>query len=143
MHTKSVPVNSRSFSGYDREGFLALQHAVNLAILKYKGGDNVSEFLDNLSFDIRRHPYPKFNDDNFILVIQQQLPLILMLSFVLVALNIVKDVVHEKERKLKVVLGFEMLFDKLSIAKNQNLIAGLWLIAEIINCVKDDLYLQV
>jgi ATP-binding cassette subfamily A (ABC1) protein 3 len=36
------------------------------------------------------------------LVIQQQFPLILILSFVVVALNIVKDIVHEKERKLKV-----------------------------------------
>lgn len=66
------------------------------------GGENISETLDNVTINLRRHPYPAFNDDNFILVIQQQLPLILMLSFVLVALNIVKDVVHEKERKLKV-----------------------------------------
>jgi hypothetical protein len=60
------------------------------------------------SIQLRRHPYPPYNDDKFVLVIQQQFPLILILSFVLVALNVVKDVVHEKERKLKVkvVHGF-------------------------------------
>lgn len=55
-----------------------------------------------LEMTLRRHPYPPYNDDNFVLVIQQQFPLVIMLSFVLFALSIVKDVVHEKERKLKV-----------------------------------------
>lgn len=94
------------FLGYVREGFLAIQNAVNLAIIEklgngsLKGHDRLG-MIDELK--LRRHPYPPYNDDNFVLVIQQQFPLILMLSFVLIALNIVKDVVHEKERKLKVL----------------------------------------
>lgn len=63
-----------------------------------KGRQRLSEF----NIQLKRHPYPPYNDDKFVLVIQQQFPLILILSFVLVALNVVKDVVHEKERKLKV-----------------------------------------
>lgn len=65
-----------------------------------KGRQRLSELGDNIQ--LKRHPYPPYNDDKFVLVIQQQFPLILILSFVLVALNVVKDVVHEKERKLKV-----------------------------------------
>lgn len=95
--------------GYQREGFMALQNAVNRALMMEVGGENATEKLPKINMDLRRHPYPKFNDDNFILVIQLQFPLILMLSFVLVALNIVKDVVHEKERKLKV--GFSFLWE--------------------------------
>lgn len=64
------------------------------------GRQRLSELGDNIQ--LKRHPYPPYNDDKFVLVIQQQFPLILILSFVLVALNVVKDVVHEKERKLKV-----------------------------------------
>ena len=81
---------------------MALQNAVDRAIMMEVGGENASEKLETIKVELTRHPYPKFNDDNFILVVQRQFPLVLMLSFVLVALNIVKDVVHEKERKLKV-----------------------------------------
>ena len=81
---------------------MALQNAVDMALMREVAGKNATEKLPKINMELRRHPYPKFNDDNFILVIQRQFPLILMLSFVLVALNIVKDVVHEKERKLKV-----------------------------------------
>ena len=91
-------------AGYVREGFTALQNAVDRALMMEVGGENATEKLPKINLELRRHPYPKFNDDNFILVIQRQFPVVLMLSFVLVALNIVKDVVHEKERKLKVHL---------------------------------------
>ncbi|KAL3876097.1 hypothetical protein ACJMK2_033975 [Sinanodonta woodiana] len=84
--------------GYQREGFLALQFAVDMAIFMELGDQTL---LQNINMTLQRHPYPSYNNDFFVLVIQQQFPLILMLSFVLVALNIVKDVVHEKERKLK------------------------------------------
>lgn len=94
-----------SVPGYYKEGFLALQTNINKAIYETmvgnatKGRQRLSELGDNIQ--LKRHPYPPYNDDKFVLVIQQQFPLILILSFVLVALNVVKDVVHEKERKLK------------------------------------------
>ena len=56
----------------------------------------------NVDVDLQRFPYPSFIDDRFILVIQQQFPFIILLSFIICAANIVKDVVLEKERKLKV-----------------------------------------
>ena len=97
--------------GYWREGFLSLQHNIDIAIIKQLNltayGDKVKASkpsLDDIKLKVKRFPYPSYIDDNFVLVIQQQLPLILMLSFVYSALSIVKDVVHEKERKLKVCL---------------------------------------
>ena len=56
-----------------------------------------------------RFPYPPWRDDNFVMVIQNQLPLLLMLSFVFSMLQIVKDVVHEKERKIKVSAVYSLL----------------------------------
>jgi ATP-binding cassette subfamily A (ABC1) protein 3 len=97
-----VKRNNGIFSGYAREGFLAVQHAVNFAVLREVGGVNQTDILDSVNVHLKRHPYPAFNDDNFILVIQQQFPFILMLSFVIVSLVVVKEIVHEKERKLKV-----------------------------------------
>ncbi|XP_032221027.2 phospholipid-transporting ATPase ABCA3-like isoform X2 [Nematostella vectensis] len=82
---------------YYDEGFLAIQHAIDKSILEYKGVD----IFNNLTIGLRRYPYPAYLDDPFILVIQQTLPLLLMLSLVVTALYIVKDIVHEKERKLK------------------------------------------
>ncbi|XP_061181930.1 phospholipid-transporting ATPase ABCA3-like isoform X1 [Saccostrea echinata] len=96
-----------SVPGYYKEGFLALQTNINKAIYETvigndtTGQQRLSEFTGDDNIKLRRHPYPPYNDDKFVLVIQQQFPLILILSFVLVALNVVKDVVHEKERKLK------------------------------------------
>eukprot|EP00914_Ancora_sagittata_P026115 GHVO01051518.1.p1 GENE.GHVO01051518.1~~GHVO01051518.1.p1 ORF type:complete len:373 (-),score=36.81 GHVO01051518.1:66-1184(-) len=83
--------------GYMREGFLTLQHHIDIALMRLL---NVSpeELVD---VQLQRQPYPPYLDDNFVLVIQQQLPTILLLSFVFTALQIVKEVVHEKERKLK------------------------------------------
>lgn len=61
---------------------------------------------------LRRMPYPPYNDDPFVIVVQNQLPLLLMLSFVFIALNIVKDVVHEKEKRIKVSPTFPVNFFK-------------------------------
>ncbi|XP_021358402.1 ATP-binding cassette sub-family A member 3-like [Mizuhopecten yessoensis] len=88
--------------GYVREGFTALQNAINNAVIELQGAlNNGTDSNKHVELGLRRHPYPPYNDDNFVLVIQQQFPLVIMLSFVLVALNIVKDIVHEKEKKLK------------------------------------------
>ncbi|XP_055954385.1 phospholipid-transporting ATPase ABCA3 [Patella vulgata] len=88
--------------GYYREGFLSIQQAVSRGIVEVLAVNDNQEDLNDTIISLKRHPYPPYNDDNFVLVIQQQFPLILMLSFIIVALSIVKDVVYEKERKLKV-----------------------------------------
>ncbi|XP_077172968.1 phospholipid-transporting ATPase ABCA3 [Paroedura picta] len=87
--------------GYYREGFLAVQHAVDKAIIRYHADDSASALLERITVVVRRFPYPPYINDLFLLAIQNQLPLLLMLSFTYTSLNIVRAVVHEKEKKLK------------------------------------------
>lgn len=87
-------------AGYLEEGFLALQYAIDMSILELSSNRSFS--ASSVSLSMRRFPYPPYVDDNFVLVIQQQLPFIIMLSFVFSSMQIVRDLVHEKEQKLKV-----------------------------------------
>ena len=87
---------------YFEAGFLAIQHAVDVAIMNYRyKGKNDTRMLDT-TVSVKRFPYPDYTHDKFVLVIQTSLPLLLMLSLIFTALNIVRDVVYEKEKKLKV-----------------------------------------
>ena len=85
---------------YFEAGFLAIQHAVDVAIMKYRYKGKID--MLNTTVSVKRFPYPDYTHDNFVLVIQTSLPLLLMLSLIFTALNIVRDVVYEKEKKLKV-----------------------------------------
>lgn len=92
------------FKGYLREGFLAVQHAVDKAIMLSYNRTAALSLLGHTTVVLSRFPYPAFIYDVFILAIQNQLPLLLVLSFTYTSLNIVRSVVQEKERKLKVCL---------------------------------------
>uniref|UniRef100_A0A8C7LDM1 ATP binding cassette subfamily A member 3 n=1 Tax=Oncorhynchus kisutch TaxID=8019 RepID=A0A8C7LDM1_ONCKI len=87
--------------GYFREGFLAVQHAVNKAIMRSYNSTGAAWLLYHTRVVLRRFPFPPFIYDVFILAIQNQLPLLLVLSLTYTSLNIVRAVVQEKERKLK------------------------------------------
>uniref|UniRef100_A0A8C3V064 ATP binding cassette subfamily A member 3 n=1 Tax=Catharus ustulatus TaxID=91951 RepID=A0A8C3V064_CATUS len=87
--------------GYLREGFLAVQHTVDRAIMRYHASASSASLLDNITVVVQRFPFPAYVNDLFLLAIQNQLPLLLMLSFTYTSLNIVRAVVHEKEKKLK------------------------------------------
>uniref|UniRef100_A0A673NB84 ATP-binding cassette sub-family A member 3-like n=1 Tax=Sinocyclocheilus rhinocerous TaxID=307959 RepID=A0A673NB84_9TELE len=87
--------------GYYREGFLQVQHAVDRAIMKAYNSTAAAALLKRAQVLLSRFPYPAFIYDVFILAIQNQLPLLLVLSFTYSSLNIVRAVVQEKERKLK------------------------------------------
>ena len=86
---------------YFEAGFLAIQHAVDVAIMKYRYKGKI-DMLNTTTVSVKRFPYPDYTHDKFVLVIQTSLPLLLMLSLIFTALNIVRDVVYEKEKKLKV-----------------------------------------
>uniref|UniRef100_A0AAY4BFC7 ABC transporter domain-containing protein n=1 Tax=Denticeps clupeoides TaxID=299321 RepID=A0AAY4BFC7_9TELE len=87
--------------GYYREGFLAVQYAVDRAIMLAHNYTLASSVLAQTQVRLSRFPYPAFIYDVFILAIQNQLPLLLVLSFTYTSLNIVRAVVQERERKLK------------------------------------------
>jgi len=88
--------------GYFYEGFLAIQRAVDLQIMYELGGTSAEQELNNTDVFLKSFPYPKYTDDNFIVVLQTQLPFLIMLSFIVTAPVICRDVVLEKEKKLKV-----------------------------------------
>lgn len=81
------------------EGFLSIQHAVDMAIVDVFSQSKESSKVD---LQLQRMSYPPYLDDNFVLVIQQQFPMIIVLSFIFYSMQIVKDLVYEKEQKLKV-----------------------------------------
>ncbi|XP_076998257.1 phospholipid-transporting ATPase ABCA3 isoform X2 [Tamandua tetradactyla] len=87
--------------GYIREGFLAVQHAVDKAIMQYHANASSAQMLEKVTVIAKRFPYPPFISDPFLVAIQYQLPLLLMLSFTYTSLTIIRAVVQEKERKLK------------------------------------------
>ena len=85
---------------YFEAGFLAIQHAVDVAIMKYRSKGKTDVL--NTTVSIKRFPYPDYTHDNFVQVIQTSFPLFFMLSLSFIVLIIVRDVVYEKEKKLKV-----------------------------------------
>uniref|UniRef100_A0A8C4LDU7 ATP binding cassette subfamily A member 3 n=1 Tax=Equus asinus asinus TaxID=83772 RepID=A0A8C4LDU7_EQUAS len=87
--------------GYIREGFLAVQHAVDRAIMQYHANASTRQLFEKLTVIAKRFPYPPFISDPFLVAIQYQLPLLLMLSFTYTSLTIIRAVVQEKEKKLK------------------------------------------
>lgn len=90
--------------GYIHEGFLAVQHAVDRAIMHYHANASAHQLFQKLTVMAKRFPFPPFISDHFLIAIQYQLPLLLMLSFTYTSLSIIRAVVQEKERKLKVTL---------------------------------------
>lgn len=76
-----------------------MQYAVDMAIVDVMSKSNASFKVD---LQLQRMSYPPYLDDNFVLVVQQQFPMIIVLSFIFYSMQIVKDLVYEKEQKLKV-----------------------------------------
>uniref|UniRef100_G3SMA0 ATP binding cassette subfamily A member 3 n=1 Tax=Loxodonta africana TaxID=9785 RepID=G3SMA0_LOXAF len=87
--------------GYIREGFLAVQHAVDRAIMQYHANTATHQLFHTVTVIAKRFPYPPFISDPFLVAIQYQFPLLLMLSFTYTSLTIIRAVVQEKEKKLK------------------------------------------
>jgi ATP-binding cassette subfamily A (ABC1) protein 3 len=88
-------------SGYYREGFLAIQRAIDLSIMSEW---DPTAATDTINIELKRHPYPPYSDDTYVNILQTQFPFIVMLSFIVAAPNISKDICLEKEKKLKVCL---------------------------------------
>lgn len=101
-HDVAFPLGPRS--GYIREGFLAVQHAVDRAIMQYHANASARQLLKKLTVTVKRFPYPPFISDPFLAAVQYQLPLLLVLSFTYTSLTAIRAVVREKETKLKVAV---------------------------------------
>ncbi len=84
---------------YFRIGFLSLQRAIDMEILTQLNSTfNSSDY----NITLQRYPYPPYKADNFVLVIQIWFPFLLVMSYIFAAINMVKNIVYEKENGLKV-----------------------------------------
>lgn len=114
MLPKFEDVMVRVSSGYYREGFLALQYYVDAALIEYISGTNSS--IEEQFVTVGRMPYPPYLLDFFVLVLQNNFPVIIVLSFMLVALTIVREIVYEKEKRLKVRFLLFTVADQASLS---------------------------
>ena len=71
------------------------------ALMREWNGVNTS----SLSLKVQRMPYPPYISDPMVQILQKQMPLFLILSFILSVIQSTKNIVYEKERKLKVGTG--------------------------------------
>lgn len=98
------PRDAKSIYGgrpsYYNEGFLSVQRAIDFSILNMK---NSSFNSSNIDVTVRRFPYPRRIVDKFLIVIQTMLPMLIMVSLIYSAILMVKNIVYEKENKLKVM----------------------------------------
>lgn len=94
--------------GYNKEGFLAIQHAVDKAIMWHHDPNATLNMFKNLHVLLQRFPFGPHIKDPFLVILQNEFPLLLMLSFICVELIIINSILLEKEKKLKVALSTQM-----------------------------------
>ena len=79
------------------QGFLTIQQAVDMILIKSLGGE-----VSAMKSFLKIFPFPPYMADKFIFILQTQLPFLLMVSFSVIAPTICSEIVYEKESKLKV-----------------------------------------
>lgn len=57
--------------------------------------------LNPVSIQLKRHPYPPYQNDPFVSIIQLMFPFIIMLSFIVTIILTAKSIVFEKETGIK------------------------------------------
>ena len=57
--------------------------------------------MSSYQLQFERFPFPPYSDDEFIVAISQQLPLVILLSFVYIGVQAAKNIAIEKESRLK------------------------------------------
>ena len=57
--------------------------------------------MTSYRLQFERFPFPPYSDDEFIVAISQQLPLVILLSFVYIGVQAAKNIAIEKESRLK------------------------------------------
>ena len=100
------------FTDYAESGFLTLQLAIDSSIIQHQllpdantsaGGDSGGGAgAGELPLNLWRYSYPPYLLDTFLPILYEYFAYFVMLTFLFTAPCIVKDVVLEKQRKLKV-----------------------------------------
>lgn len=81
------------------EGFLQAQKAIDFALI-----NQFNSKVDEINMELKRFPYPPYNEDSFIPIIIGMLPFIIELSFIFLVILTAKEIVEEKETGLKEAL---------------------------------------
>ena len=102
--TTPGPRNARSIDGgkpgYNREGFLLIQHEITLAAAKVLQGAP-SNTKEQFSFELARFPFPPYVSDLFLFALSFLFPAVIVFSFIYSSVNLTKNLVIEKEKRLK------------------------------------------
>ncbi|CAF0854184.1 unnamed protein product [Adineta ricciae] len=86
--------------------FIYLQNALDRAIINTQTGMDVSYGIQT-----QQMPYPCWVNDRFVNSIRQMLPLFMVLSWIFTVSMNVKDIVYEKEKRLKEIMRIMGLYD--------------------------------
>ncbi|XP_069042006.1 phospholipid-transporting ATPase ABCA1 isoform X2 [Lepisosteus oculatus] len=81
---------------YVRGGFVYVQDLVEQGLARVLGGQE-----QRTGIHVQQMPYPCYVDDVFLRVLNRSLPLFMTLAWIYSVAMIIKDVVHEKEARLK------------------------------------------
>ncbi|XP_072798238.1 ATP-binding cassette sub-family A member 17-like [Vicugna pacos] len=84
--------------GYNKEGFLAIQHATDKAIMWHHALNATTKMFESLNVLVKRFPHGAYVQDRFFLVLQDEFPVLLMLSFICIELITINSIVLEKEK---------------------------------------------
>ncbi|XP_071811381.1 phospholipid-transporting ATPase ABCA1-like isoform X2 [Apostichopus japonicus] len=87
-------------SKYIDSGFIYIQDMIESGILQVQTGMNRTQ----IGLWYHQFPYPCYVDDNFLLILDGMLPLMMTLAWVFSVAMIIKSIVFEKERRLKEVM---------------------------------------
>nr|QNH67917.1 ATP-binding cassette transporter subfamily A member 3 X1 [Brachionus plicatilis] len=82
--------------GYFSEGFLSLQKSIDFNLL-----NTFNDSAASINLNLNRFPYPPYNNDPFVAIIQALFPFIIMLSFIFTVILTAKAIVAEKESGIK------------------------------------------
>ena len=89
-----------TLTDYFDTGFLTLQYQIDKALIETLNAS--ADLTTDYAVNMQKMPYTPFLKDVLTTVLAQNLPLFLILSFILNALQIAKGIAYEKEKKLKV-----------------------------------------
>ncbi|XP_063510981.1 ATP-binding cassette sub-family A member 17-like isoform X2 [Pongo pygmaeus] len=124
---REFPFADGGSPGYNKEGFLAIQYAVDKAIMWYHAHSAITNMFENLNVLVKRFPYGPYIEDRFFLVLQNEFSLFFILSFMCIELIIINSIVLEKEKRLKVTpatsgvcLSWDRNVGKLLMKNDQN-----------------------
>ena len=101
--TFSSAVPNTSPNPYINEGFLTLQDALVQSIINHKISNETQNAYNQrqVPIDIRQFPYPKHHTDFFLSALTFLLPILLVFSFIYTAGTITREIVMEKETRIR------------------------------------------